>query len=156
MLLRLAFLVWNFIISNSFATKALRHKEKVYSWNYVKKRIANHQIPYWFGMNMYHFILGALVSLWLNKYHQNHQKGLACIALCLYRSCGSGLQPRLKSIAFLYSMFDVGRSMLDVRCSLVSFSDQTDRLSGQRLGWHLKLGPNTNLPLPFKPIVWQY
>ncbi|CAB1078708.1 hypothetical protein D1AOALGA4SA_6442 [Olavius algarvensis Delta 1 endosymbiont] len=29
-------------------------------------------------------------------------------------------------------LFDVRRSMLDVRCSLVSFIDQTGRFSGQR------------------------
>jgi len=30
------------------------------------------------------------------------------------------------------SMFDVGRSMFDVRCSLVSIIDQTGRCFGQR------------------------
>jgi hypothetical protein len=34
----------------------------------------------------------------------------------------------------LNTLFNVGRSMFDVRCSLVSFIDQTVRFSGRRLG----------------------
>ena len=58
-------------------------------------------------------------------------------------SCGSGLQPRLKSIEFLYSIFhamawlDVSRLGV-IRCSLVTFIDQTGHCFGRRLGWHLK------------------
>ena len=34
-------------------------------------RIVYHQISYGYGMNKSHCNLGALVSLWLNEYHQS-------------------------------------------------------------------------------------